>query len=185
MSAARSYGKAPKSASRKQKQNHWIRFEEVAKKYVPLLPSPVWATFTTMFTYRNRDTNQCFPRYQTIADARGVHKRTIIRHVAVLVAVGLIEKEHRFYDDNVRREYGGQRSNKYWFVSFTPNDVTPRMTAAPPLTRGSSKQKYTKPIQESTEVSEEPCDHPWGQPLDYPHEGFWRCALCGDPYKRN
>jgi hypothetical protein len=185
MKTARRYGKAPKSAPRKQKQNHWIRFEEVARQYVPLLPAPVWATFTTLFTFRNRETNQCFPRYQTIADARGVHRRTIIRHVVILVKVGLIEKEHRFYDDNVRREYGGQRSNKYWFVSFLPNDVTPRMTAAPPITRGSSKQRYTKPIQESTEVSQGHCDHPWGEPMDYPHQGFWRCSHCGDLYKRN
>src|ERR671914_2049486 len=110
MSASRSYGQARKSNARKAK-NHWIRFEEVAKQYVPLLPAPVWATFTTLFTFRNRKTNQCFPRYQTIADARGVHKRTIIRHVAILERFGLIEKAHRFYDDYVKREYGGQRSN--------------------------------------------------------------------------
>ena len=184
MSASRSYGQAPKSKPRKSKQNHWIRFEEVAKRYIPLLPGSVWTTYTTLFTFRNRHTNQCFPRYQTIADARGVHRRTIIRHVDVLINFGLIEKEHRFYDDNVKREYGGQRSNKYWFVSFTPNNVTPPMTAAPPLTRGSSKQIYTKAIQESTEVTGQPCDHPWGEPMDYPHEGFWRCSHCGDLYKR-
>jgi Helix-turn-helix domain len=184
MSASRSYGKAPKSKARKAK-NHWIRFEEIANEYMDTLPGSVWATYTALFTFRNRNTNQCFPRYQKIADKRGVHRRTIIRHVAVLVKVGLIEKEHRFYDDYEKHEYGGQRSNKYWFVSFSPQDVTPRMTAAPPLTRSSSKQRYTKPIQESTEVSGEPCDHPWGNPMDYPHEGFWRCSLCGDPYKRN
>ena len=184
MSATRSYGQSRKSASRKQKQNHWLRFEEIAKKYVPLLPAPVWATFTTMFTFRNRNTNQCFPRYQTIADARGLHRRTIIRHVAVLVAFGLIEKEHRFYDDNVRRECGGQRSNKYWFVSFSPQDVTPGGTAPPPLTRSSSNQNYSKVIQQPTEPSGEPCDHPWGEPMDYPHQGFWRCSTCGDLYKR-
>ena len=184
MQTARRSRNASKSAPRKQKQNHWIRFEEVAKKYVPLLPASVWTTFTILFTFRNRKTNQCFPRYQTIADARGLHRRTIIRHVAVLVAFGLLEKEHRFYDDYQKHEYGGQRSNKYWFVSFSPNDVTPPMTGTPPITRGSSKQIYTKPIQESTEASGEPCDHPWGEPMDYPHQGFWRCSTCGDLYKR-
>src|SRR5918992_4411205 len=137
MKASRSYGNAPKSKARKAK-NHWIRFEEIANEYMPILPGSVWATYTTLFTFRNRETNQCFPRYQTIADKRGVHRRTIIRHVVYLVKVGLIEKEHRFYDDNVKREYGGQRSNKYWFVSFSPQDVTPPMTAAPPISRGSS-----------------------------------------------
>ena len=184
MSASRSYGKAPKSNSRKNAKNHWIRFEEVATEYIPRLPGSVWTTYTVLFTFRNRKTNQCFPRYQTIADKRGVHRRTIIRHVAILVAFGLIEKEHRFYDDYVKREYGGQRSNKYWFVSFSPQDVTPPVTAAPPITRSSSKQIYTKPIEESTGGSGEPCDHPWGNPMDYPHEGFWRCSICGDPYKR-
>src|SRR5918995_3857762 len=150
MSASRSYGKAPKSKARKAKY-HWIRFEEIANQYMATRPGSVWATYTALFTFRNRKTNQCFPRYQTIADKRGLHRRTIIRHMAVLVGYGLIEKEHRFYDDNVKREYGGQRSNKYWFVSFSPQDVTPRMTAAPPISRGSSKQIYTKPIQESTE----------------------------------
>ena len=185
MSASRSYGKAPKSKARTKQKNHWIRFEEIANEYMATLPGSVWTTYTALFTFRNRKTNQCFPRYQTIADKRGVHRRTIIRHMAILVGYGLIEKEHRFYDDDVKREYGGQRSNKYWFVSFSPQDVTPSMTTAPPLTRDSSKQIYTKTIQESTEASEEPCDHPWGNPMDYPHEGFWRCSLCGDPYKRN
>jgi hypothetical protein len=184
MSTAQRYGNAPKSKARKNPKNHWVRFEEVAKRYIPLLPSSVWTTYTTLFTFRNRKTNQCFPRYQTIADSRGLSRRTIIRHVDILINFGLIEKEHRFYDDNVKREYGGQRSNKYWFVSFSPLNVTPPMTAAPPLTRDSSKEIYTKPIQESTEVSIDPCDHPWGEPMDYPHQGFWRCSACGDLYKR-
>src|ERR687898_778056 len=106
MKTPRSYGNASKSTPRKQKKNHWIRFEEVAKRYIPLLPGSVWATYTTLFTFRNRKTNQCFPRYQTIADSRGLHRRTIIRHVAILEGYGLIEKEHRFYDDDVKREYG-------------------------------------------------------------------------------
>jgi hypothetical protein len=63
-------------------------------------------------------------------------------------------------------------------------NVTPPMTATPPLTQSSSKQIYTKTIHESTEGSDQPCDHPWGEPMDYPHQGFWRCSLCGDPYKR-
>jgi hypothetical protein len=185
MSASRNYSQARKSNSRTNKKNHWIRFEEIANEYISRLPSSVWTTYTVLFTFRNRKTNQCFPRYQTIADKRGVHRRTIIRHVAILQAFGLIEREHRFYDDYEKHEYGGQRSNKYWFVSFSPQDVTPPMTATPPLTRDPSNQTYTKTIQESTEVATEPCDHPWGHPMDYPHDGFWRCALCGDPYKRN
>src|SRR3990170_198873 len=151
MSASRSYGRAPKSAPRKQAKYHWIRFEEIANQYMSILPGSVWATYTALFTFRNRKTNQCFPRYQTIADKRGVHRRTIIRHVAILQDFGLIEKVHRFFDDDVKREYGGQRSNKYWFVSFSPQDVTPRMTATLPITRGSSKQIYTKPIQQKAE----------------------------------
>src|SRR3712207_3612335 len=99
MSASRSYGKAPKSAPRKQQKNHWIRFEEIANQYMSILPGAVWATYTPLFTFRNRKTTQFFPRYKTIADKRGVHRRTIIRHVDYLVGVGLIEKEHRFYDD--------------------------------------------------------------------------------------
>src|ERR671913_2038982 len=151
MSASRSYGKAPKSKAHKAK-NHWIRFEEIANQYMSSMPGSVWATYTTLFTFRNRKTNQCFPRYQKIADKRGVHRRTIIRHVDYLVKVGLIEKEHRFYDDYQKREYGGQRSNKYWFVSFSPQDVTPRMTAAPPLTRSSSKQINPKKIEPSDQA---------------------------------
>jgi len=184
MSTSRSYGNAPKSKARKQQKNHWVRFEEIANQYMSILPGSVWATYTALFTFRNRKTNQCFPRYQKIAEKRGAHRRTIIRHVAILEQVGLIEKEHRFYDDDVKREYGGQRSNKYWFVSFSPQDVTPRMTAASPRTRFPSKQIYTKPIQESTAISEEPCDHPWGEPMGYPHQGFWRCSHCGDLYQR-
>src|ERR687893_1048704 len=156
MSTSRSYGKAHKSKGHKAK-NHWIRFEEIANQYMSSLPGSVWATYTALFTFRNRKTNQCFPRYQTIADKRGVHRRTIIRHVDYLVKVGLIEKEHRFYDDYEKHEYGGQRSNKYWFVSFSPENVTPGMTAAPPISQSSSKQRYTKTIQESTEVSDSPC----------------------------
>src|SRR5918998_2792659 len=159
MSATRSYGKAHKSASRK-KQNHWIRFEEIANKYTAILPGSVWATYTTLFTFRNRKTNQCFPRYQKIADKRGVHRRTIIRHVDYLVKIGLIEKEHRYYDDYERHEYGGQRSNKYWFVSFSPQDVTPPMTAVPPISRDPSKQINPKKIEPSDQPPKEACDHP-------------------------
>ena len=184
MSATRSYGKAHKSASRK-KQNHWIRFEEIANKYTAILPGSVWATYTVLFTFRNRKTHQCFPRYQKIADKRGVHRRTIIRHVAILEAVGLIEKEHRFYDDYQKHEYGGQRSNKYWFVSFSPQDVTPGVSAAPPISPDPSNRINPKKIAPTEETPNEPCEHPWGNPMDYPHEGFWRCSLCGDPYKRN
>src|ERR671915_418082 len=161
MSAPRSYGNAPKSKARKSKKNHWIRFEEIANQYMAILPGSVWATYPTLFPSRTRETTQCSPRYQPIADKRGVHRRTIIRHVVYLVNMGLIEKEHRFYDDYEKREYGGQRSNKYWFVSFSPQDVTPGVAAAPPITRDPSKQTYTKTIQESTEVSEKPCEHPW------------------------
>ena len=178
------YGKTPKSTPRKSTKNHWIRYEEIARRYIPLLPGPVWATYTTLFTFRNRKTNQCFPRYQTIADRRGVSRRTIIRHVSTLVAFGLIEKTERFYDNDVRRECGGQRSNKYWFVSFSPQDVTPPMTAAPSLTRSSSNQINSKYIEEEKTPPNEACDHPWGQPLDYPHQGFWRCSHCGELYKR-
>jgi hypothetical protein len=149
-----------------------------------ILPGSVWATYTTLFTFRNRKTNQCFPRYQKIAEKRGVHRRTIIRHVVHLVKVGLIEKEHRFYDDYVKREYGGQRSNKYWFVSFSPQDVTPGMTAAPPLTRIPSNQINPKKIEADEKTPKEACEHPWGEPMDYPHQGFWRCSTCGDLYKR-
>jgi hypothetical protein len=184
MNASRSYGNAPKSKARKVK-NHWIRFEEIANEYMAILPGSVWATYTALFTFRNRKTNQCFPRYQTIADKRGVHRRTIIRHVDYLVRIGLIEKEHRFYDDYVKREYGGQRSNKYWFVSFSPQDVTPGMTAAPLMTRGSSNRINPKKIAPTEETPKEACEHPWGNPMDYPHEGFWRCSHCGDLYKRN
>ena len=111
MSTSRSYGNAPKSTARKQKKNHWIRFEEIAKRYIPLLPGSVWATYTTLFTFRNRKTNQCFPRYQTIADSRGLHRRTIMRHIDILINFGPIEKEHRFYDVYVKAfRY---HSNKY------------------------------------------------------------------------
>jgi hypothetical protein len=30
-----------------------------------------------------------------------------MRHIDILINFGLIEKEHRFYDDYVKREYGG------------------------------------------------------------------------------
>jgi hypothetical protein len=120
--------------------------EELSKRYMHLLPSSVWATYTTLFLHRNRTTNQCFPRYQTIVDTRGLCRRTIIR--------------------------------------APEDDVTPRMTHASPLTQSSSKQRYTKAIQPTLEATEAPCNHPWGEPMGYPNEGFWRCSTCGDLYKR-
>ena len=186
--ARNAYGNTPKSKSRKSAKHPWIRYEELTKRYLPVVGGTVWATYTTVFTYRNRKTNQCFPRYQTIADRRGVSRRTVIRHVNVLVKVGLIEKIHRFYDDNIRREYGGQRSNKYWFTSYQPDDVTPGVSKLLPLTRFSSNQTYIKKLaaQETPQETppQESCDHPFGEPLGYPHQGSWRCSVCGDLYKR-
>ena len=78
---------SPQIQSPQNAKNHWIRFEEIANEYMAILPGSVWTTYTALFTFRNRKTNQCFPRYQTIADKRGVHRRTIIRHVAILVKV--------------------------------------------------------------------------------------------------
>jgi Helix-turn-helix domain len=184
MSTPRSYGRAPKSTPRKATKHPWIRYEELMKRYLPLVGGTVWATYTTLFTYRNRKTNQCFPRYQTVAEARGVSRRTVIRHVNTLIGCGLIEKAPRFYDNDDRRERGGQRSNKYWFVSFSPACVTPGMSEMHPRTQSFSNQKDIKNLAEETTTSPEPCDHPWGEPLGYPHAGFWRCTKCGDLYKR-
>ncbi len=90
------YGHAPKSKSRKAAKHPWARYEELMKLYLPLVGGTVWATYTTIFTHRNRKTNQCFPRYQTIADARGVSRRTVIRHVNILIDFGLLEKAPAF-----------------------------------------------------------------------------------------
>ena len=182
--ARNAYGNAPKSKPRKAAKHPWARYEELMKRFLPMVGGTVWATYTAIFTYRNRKTNQCFPRYQTIADARGVSRRTVIRHVNVLVDFGLLEKAHRFYDDNIRREYGGQRSNKYWFTFFAPQDVTPGVPGLKPLTSSSSNQIYIQNLEAKETPPEESCDHPWGEPLGYPHQGTWRCSACGDLYKR-
>jgi hypothetical protein len=185
MNASRShYGSPAKSKPRKQKKNPLIIFEELTKRYLPLIGAPAWGTFSIIFTYRNRKTNQCFPRYQTIADARGVSRRTVIRHVNILVDFGLIEKAPRFYDDDRRRECGGQRSNKYWFVHFSPYCVTPGMTAMNPLTGSSSNHLLQNKLEPEEKPKDNPCDHPWGEPLGYPHPGSWRCSTCGDIYTR-
>ena len=186
MSASRSrYGTSRKSKPRKQKKNPLVIFQELTKRYLPLVGGSAWGTFHIIFTYRNRKTNQCFPRYQTIADARGLSRRTVIRHVNILVDFGLIEKAHRFYDDERRRECGGQRSNKYWFVHFSPYHVTPRVTATKPITGSSSNQLLQNKLETEEQKTDNPCDHPWGEPLGYPHPGSWRCATCGDIYTRN
>jgi hypothetical protein len=182
--ARKSYGHAPKSKPRKSAKHPWARYEELMKRFLPLVKGTVWATYTTIFTFRNRKSNQCFPRYQTIADARGVSRRTVIRHVNKLIGCGLLDKAYRFYDDDTRRECGGQRSNKYWFNFFAPQDVTPGVPELKPLTSYCSNQKYTKNLEPQETPPQENCDHPWGEPLDYPHEGSWRCSVCGDLYKR-
>ena len=181
------YGASSKSSKRKQTQNHWVRYEELTKRYLPLLGGTVWATYTTLFIFRNRTTNQCFPRYQTIADRRGLSRRTVIRHVNILTAYKLIEKCHRFYDDDTRKEYGGQRSNKYWFVSVPPlqeDAVTPGVSDMIPRTRSSANPIYPQKIAPTEEPQTEACEHPWGEPLGYPHQGCWRCSACGEIYKR-
>jgi hypothetical protein len=179
-----SYGARAKSKPRKQKKNPLVIFQELTKRYLPLVGAPAWATFYIIFTYRNGRTNQCFPRYQTIADARGVSRRTVIRHVNILVDFGLLEKAHRFYDDDRRRECGGQRSNLYWFTHFSPNVVTPGMTAMNPMTRSSSNHLLQNNLETTEKSEENTCKHPWGEPLGYPHPGCWRCATCGDIYSR-
>jgi hypothetical protein len=185
MSASRSrYGTSRKSKPRKQKKNPLVIFQELTKRYLPLVGAPAWGTFHIIFTYRNRHSNQCFPCYQTIADARGVSRRTVIRHVNILIDFGLLEKAPRFYDDNKRRAFGGQRSNLYWFVHFSPYDVTPRMTSTKPITRSSSNHLLQSNLEPVEKCQENSCEHPWGEPLGYPHPGSWRCATCGDIYSR-
>ena len=184
MKASRSYGQSRKSNARTTAKHPQVRLEELTRRYASLVGAPAWTTYLIMISYRNRKTNQCFPRYQTIADRRGVHRRTVIRHVKRLVAFGLIEKEYRFYDNYERGDRFGQRSNKYWFTAFAPDDVTPGVTTASPMTSSPSNQIYTKDLAPETPAASEPCDHPWGEPMDYPHQGFWRCSHCGDLYKR-
>ena len=163
MSASRrSYGSSPKSKPRKQKKHPLVVFQELTKRYLPLVGGSVWGTFHIIFTYRNRKTNQCFPRYQTIADARGVSRRTVIRHVNILIDFGLLEKAHRFYDDDMRRECGGQRSNLYWFTHFSPYHVTPGVTALNPLTRSSANNLLQNKLEPKEQKTENPCEHPWG-----------------------
>jgi hypothetical protein len=182
------YGNAPKSSKRTHTQNHWIRYEELTRRYLPLLGGTVWATYTVLFTFRNRKTNQCFPRYQTIAESRGVSRRTVIRHINVLVAYKLIEKSPRFYDDEKKRECGGQRSNTYWFVSVPPlpqqTNVTPGVSETNPRTRSSPNQIDIKNLEEEKPPPDTACEHPWGEPLGYPHQGCWRCSVCGEIYRR-
>jgi hypothetical protein len=113
-----------------------------------------------------------------------VSRRTVIRHVNVLIECGLLDKAHRFYDDNTRREYGGQRSNKYWFNFFAPQDVTPGVPELKPLTSCGSNQTSSKSLGAQETPPKESCDHPWGEPLGYPHQGSWRCSACGDLYTR-
>ena len=180
----RTYGAPPKSAQRKPAKHHWIRYEELTRRYLPLLGGTVWATYTTLFTFRNRKTNQCFPRYQTIADRRGLCRRSIIRHVNKLTAFGLIEKAHRFYDNTENNECGGQRSNRYWFVSLSPDTVTPGESELYPITRSSANKIDSINLAEENPIATPACSHPWGEPLGYPHGGFWRCAACGELYKR-
>ena len=178
------YGAPPKSAKRQATKHHWIRYEELTRRYLPLLGGTVWGTYTTLFTFRNRKTNQCFPRYQTIAERRGLSRRSIIRHVNKLTAFGLIEKAHRFYDDAENRECGGQRSNCYWFVSLAPDCVTPGGSEPNPITRSPSNKRISINLAEEKESPKSACSHPWGEPLGYPHSGFWRCCACGELYKR-
>ena len=181
------YGNAPKSSKRKHTQNHWMRYEELTRRYLPLVGGTVWATYTTLFIFRNRKTNQAFPRYQTIADRRGLSRRTVIRHVNILTAYKLIEKAHRFYDDDTRKECGGQRSNKYWFVSVPPlrgDAVTPGVSDSKPITRSSPNLNDFKNFEPEKPPPDTACDHPWGIPLGYPHEGCWRCSACGEIYRR-
>jgi hypothetical protein len=185
MSSSRShYGSPAKSKARKQKKNPLVVFQELTKRYLPLVGGSVWGTFHIIFMYRNRRTNQCFPRYQTIADARGVSRRTVIRHVNILIDFGLLEKTHRFYDDDRRRECGGQRSNLYWFTHFSPYHVTPGVTGLNPITQSSSNDIYKNNLEPVEKPEDTPCDHPWGEPLGYPHPGSWRCSTCGDIYSR-
>jgi hypothetical protein len=178
------YGRTAKSKPRKAAKHPWIRYEELTKIYLPLVGGTVWGTYTTFFTYRNRKTNQCFPRYQTVAEARGLSRRTIMRHVNILVAVGLLDKIHRYYDDDRKRECGGQRSNLYWFNAYAPEDVTPSLSKMKQITRSSSNQIYTNNLNKEETPVENPCAHPRGEPLGYPHAGHWRCSVCGDLYKR-
>ena len=178
------YGTPSKSSPRKKSKHPWVRYEELMRMYLPLVGGTIWATYTTIFTFRNRKSNQCFPRYQTIADQRGISRRSVMRHVRTLVAVGLLEKSHRFYDDPTRGEHGGQRSNLYRFCHFLPYFDTPGMTRMKPMTRSSSNQIYINKLETPKEEEKSPCDHPWGEPLGYPHQGSWRCSACGDLYTR-
>jgi hypothetical protein len=52
------------------------------------------------------------------------------------------------------------------------------------MTRFSSNDILQNNLDRGEEEKTNLCDHPWGEPLGYPHPGCWRCATCGDIYTR-
>lgn len=66
-----------------------FELERVAR---PLIPKGVRHTLHVLLGFLNKTSLQCSPCQQTLAEAVGAHRATIVRHLQVLEAVGLITR---------------------------------------------------------------------------------------------
>ena len=84
---------------------------QASVSYLPLTVNEK-STASTLFGYYNAKSGKCFPSYQTLAEATGFCRLTVIRHVKKLKELGIIKTVKQFYlcgKTNQRR----QRSNDY------------------------------------------------------------------------
>ena len=85
---------------------------QASVSYLPLTDNEK-STASTLFGYFNAGSGKCFPSYQTLADATGFCRMTVIRHMKKLIEIGIVKRNKQFYickKTNQRR----QRSNDYY-----------------------------------------------------------------------
>ena len=66
------------------------------------------STASALFSYYNVKSGECFPSYQTLAEATGFCRLTVIRHVKKLKELGVIKTVKQFYlcdKTNQRNDY--------------------------------------------------------------------------------
>jgi DNA-binding MarR family transcriptional regulator len=147
----------------------------------------VFVTWVALKRFENRKTGLCCPAYATLAESRGRHRMTVIRHVGVLRAAGIIHRDRNPFA--TRRHRVRYRSNYYTLLApgalirFENNEVV--FTNIPNLKRNLNpyNQIENNRLYQSDRGEEKTpngCVHTPHHAIMRP---MWECRACGEIFE--
>lgn len=115
-----------------------VRIDNRVFNLLPDIGPTGFTIYATLQKHMNRHSGRCYPSYGTLAKITGLDRKTVIKHVDLLVEHGLVHKRAQFID-------GRQTSNQYDFRPL-PN------ASAAPIPRGGN----APPSQDRVESADPP-----------------------------